>query len=140
MTVAGCAAPPPAPVASNWLEWRNKSLQTGPEEYREATEIALATPGVKQVITIAGISVLDNSATLSNAGLNYVIFDDWDKRAKAKRQDLVSLLTELQKKIESISDGGAFVLVPPPIQGIGNAGGFQMQVQLLGGSFNYKVK
>ena len=103
----------------------------------EATKIALATPGVKQVITIAGISVLDNSATLSNAGVNYVIFDDWDKRAKAKGQDLVSLLTELQKKIESISDGRAFVLVPPPIQGIGNAGGFQMQVQLLGGSFNY---
>jgi hypothetical protein len=38
VTVAGCAvgpdfAPPPAPVASNWLEWRNKSLQTGPEEF-----------------------------------------------------------------------------------------------------------
>ena len=83
----------------------------------EATKIALATPGVKQVITIAGISVLDNSATLSNAGVNYVIFDDWDKRAKAKGQDLVSLLTGLQKKIDSISDGRAFVLVPPPIQG-----------------------
>jgi HAE1 family hydrophobic/amphiphilic exporter-1 len=103
----------------------------------EATKIALATPGVNRVITIAGISVLDNSATLSNAGVNYVIFDDWEKRAKAKGQDLVSLLTGLQKKIESISDGRAFVLVPPPIQGIGNAGGFQMQVQLLGGSFNY---
>jgi HAE1 family hydrophobic/amphiphilic exporter-1 len=103
----------------------------------EATQIALATPGVKQVITIAGISVLDNSATLSNAGVDYVIFDDWSKREKEKGQDLVSLLTGLQKKIESISDGRAFVLVPPPIQGIGNAGGFQMQVELLGGSFEY---
>src|ERR1700730_4603615 len=40
VTVTGCAvgpdfAPPSAPVASNWLEWRNKSLRTGPEEYRE---------------------------------------------------------------------------------------------------------
>jgi NodT family efflux transporter outer membrane factor (OMF) lipoprotein len=40
MTVAGCAvgpdfAPPSAPVASNWLEWRHKSLLTGPEEYRD---------------------------------------------------------------------------------------------------------
>jgi HAE1 family hydrophobic/amphiphilic exporter-1 len=108
------------------------------DSLNEATKIALATPGVKQVITIAGISVLDNSATLANAGVNYVIFDDWDKRAKAKGQDLVSLLTGLQKKIESISDGRAFVLVPPPIQGIGNAGGFQMQIQLLGGSFDYR--
>ena len=103
----------------------------------ETTKIALATPGVKQVITIAGISVLDNSATLANAGVNYVIFDDWSKRGKAKGQDLKSLLLRLQSKIESIPDGRAFVLVPPPIQGIGNAGGFQMQVQLLGGSFNY---
>ena len=28
-------------------------------------------------------------------------------------------------------------LVPPPIQGIGQAGGFQMEVEMLGGSFNY---
>jgi HAE1 family hydrophobic/amphiphilic exporter-1 len=107
------------------------------DSLNETTKIALATPGVKQVITIAGISVLDNSASLANAGVNYVIFDDWSKRDKAKGQDLKSLLLGLQSKIESIPDGKAFVLVPPPIQGIGNAGGFQMQVQLLGGSFNY---
>ena len=81
----------------------------------ETTKIALATPGVKQVITIAGISVLDNSATLANAGVNYVIFDDWSKRGKAKGQDLKSLLLRLQSKIESIPDGRAFVLVLPPI-------------------------
>jgi HAE1 family hydrophobic/amphiphilic exporter-1 len=103
----------------------------------EATRIALATPGVKQVITIAGLSVLDNSASLSNAGINYVIFDDWGKREKEKGQDMVSLLESLQKKVQSIPDGRALVLVPPPIQGIGNAGGFQMQAELLGGSFNY---
>ena len=103
----------------------------------EATKMALATPGVKQVLTIAGISVLDNSATLANAGVSYVIFDEWSKREKAKGQDLISLVTGLQTKIKSISDGRAFMLVPPPIQGIGNAGGFQMQTELLGGSFNY---
>jgi HAE1 family hydrophobic/amphiphilic exporter-1 len=107
------------------------------DSLNETTKIALATPGVKQVITIAGISVLDNSASLANAGVNYVIFDDWSKRDKAKGQDLKSLLLGLQSKFESIPDGRAFVLVPPPIQGIGNAGGIQMQVQLLGGSFNY---
>lgn len=38
--VAGCAvgpdfAPPPAPVADSWLEWRNKSIKTGDQEYRD---------------------------------------------------------------------------------------------------------
>ncbi len=103
----------------------------------KATKLALATPGVKQVITISGISVLDNSATLANAGVNYVIFDDWDTRKKAGHEDLVSILTDLQKKLDGIAEGRAFVVVPPPIQGIGNAGGFQMQTQLLGGSFDY---
>ena len=35
-------------------------------------------------------------------------------------------------------DGKPFVLPPPAIQGIGNAGGFQMQVELLGGSTDYQ--
>jgi HAE1 family hydrophobic/amphiphilic exporter-1 len=104
---------------------------------REAGKIALETPGVKKVITIAGISVLDNSATLANAGVNYVMFEDWDKREKEKGQDLISLVLGMQKKVETLSDGRAFMLVPPPIQGIGNAGGFQMQIELLGGSFSY---
>ncbi|HEX3494776.1 MAG TPA: efflux RND transporter permease subunit, partial [Methylocella sp.] len=101
------------------------------------SKIALATPGVKEVISIAGISILENYASLANAGVNFVIFDDWAKRGKEKGQDLKSLLLGLQSRIESIPDGRAFVLLPPPIQGIGNALGFQMQVQLLGGSFDY---
>lgn len=104
---------------------------------QQAGKIALETPGVKKVITISGVSVLDNNATLANAGVNYVMFDEWDKRAKQKGQDLISIVTTLQKKLAAISDGQAFMLVPPPIQGIGNAGGFQMQLELLGGSFSY---
>ena len=58
----------------------------------ETTKIALATPGVKQVISIAGVSVLDNYASLASPGINFIIFDDWSKRDKAKGQDLKSLL------------------------------------------------
>jgi hydrophobic/amphiphilic exporter-1 (mainly G- bacteria), HAE1 family len=104
---------------------------------QETAKIALATPGVKNVVTIAGISILDNSATLSNAGVNYIIFDDWSQREKSKDEALVPMLTALQKKLEHVSEGRAFVVVPPPIQGIGSAGGFQMQLEMLGGSFDY---
>ncbi len=104
---------------------------------QEVGKLALGTPGVKKVLTIAGISVLDNSASLANAGVNYVIFDDWEARDKSKGEDIVSLVTTLQKKVETLSDGRAFMIVPPAIQGIGNAGGFQMQLELLGGSFSF---
>ena len=90
------------------------------------------------MIAIAGESILDNNATLANAGVAYVVFKDWSVRAKAKDQDLLSITSRLQRDLGAITDGKAVVLVPPPIQGIGNAGGFQMQVELLGGSFDYR--
>jgi HAE1 family hydrophobic/amphiphilic exporter-1 len=46
-------------------------------------------------------------------------------------------MTGLQKKLNTLPDGRGIMFPPPPIQGIGNAGGFQMQVNLLGGSFDY---
>jgi HAE1 family hydrophobic/amphiphilic exporter-1 len=103
-----------------------------------ATKIALDTPGVDQVITIAGMSLLDNSATLPNAGTTFVVLKDWSIRGKEKGQDIRSILEHMQKALESLPDGQGVVLIPPPIQGIGNAGGLQMQVELLGGNFNYQ--
>jgi hydrophobic/amphiphilic exporter-1 (mainly G- bacteria), HAE1 family len=113
------------------------SLERTASALSEAAKAALSTPGVKNVITIAGVSVLDNNAVLANAGINYLTLDDWGKREKAKGQDLTSLARTLQKKFEAISDGLAVVVAPPAIQGVGNASGFQMQVNLLGGSFDY---
>ncbi len=114
------------------------SLERTEAALAQASKIASATPGIENVVEIAGQSVLDNSATLANAGVAYVIFKDWSVRKKAKDQDLLSIYLRLQSALSAITDGKAFVLVPPPIQGIGNAGGFQMQVELLGGSFDYR--
>jgi len=114
------------------------SLERTKASLAQASKIAGATPGIENVIAIAGESVLDNSATLANAGVAYVIFKDWSLREKAKDQDLLSIYKRLQGELAAVTDGKAFVLVPPPIQGIGNAGGFQMQVELLGGSFDYR--
>ncbi|MGO6905740.1 efflux RND transporter permease subunit, partial [Rhizobium ruizarguesonis] len=50
----------------------------------EVGKIAEATPGVDQVLTISGISVLDNNASLQNAGVAYVVLKDWDERGKQK--------------------------------------------------------
>ncbi len=91
-------------------------------------------PGVERVITIAGISPLDNSASLANAGVAYVMLKDWSLRGKG--EDLLSLYTTLNEKLAAIEDGKILVLPPPPIQGIGNAGGFTMQIEVRDGSFD----
>ncbi len=104
----------------------------------QVTNIALATPGVEQVVAISGISVLDNSATLPNAGVAYVILKDWSQRSKAAGTDLLSLYTRLTAALDNkVPEAIGLVLVPPPIQGIGNANGFTMQVELRDGTFDY---
>ena len=104
----------------------------------KATKLALKTPGVDQVIAISGLSALDNFADLANAGVSFVVLKPWGQRSKAKGTDILSIAERLQKGLNDAPDGRLFVLAPPPIQGIGNAGGFQMQTLLLGGSFDYK--
>jgi HAE1 family hydrophobic/amphiphilic exporter-1 len=103
----------------------------------QVTKAALTVPGVDQVIAISGISVLDNSATLSNAGVAYVILKDWSLRPPGSGADLRSVYANLQGALDKLPDAVALVLIPPPIQGIGNASGFTMQVELRDGSFDY---
>ena len=101
--------------------------------------IAQKTPGVDQVLTISGISILDNSATLANAGVAYVVLKDWGLREKEKGQDLRSIYEHLNAELDGVAEARTFVLVPPPIQGIGNASGFTMQVELRNGDFDYEL-
>ncbi len=86
--------------------------------------IAGKTPGVDHVITIAGVSALDNSATLANAGVAYIILKDWGEREKQNGQDLLSLFTSLNQSLSAIEEARIIVMPPPAIQGVGNAAGF----------------
>jgi HAE1 family hydrophobic/amphiphilic exporter-1 len=104
----------------------------------QATKIAQDTPGVDNVITISGLSVLDNYADLASAGVSFVVLKPWDQRSKAKGTDILSIAEHLQGALNAAPDGRLFIVPPPPIQGIGNAGGIQMQLEMLGGSFNYQ--
>ncbi len=91
--------------------------------------------GIENVITIDGISVLDNSSSLSNAGVLYVMFKDWSVRGK--NEDLLSLYTKLNKIAAKTLSAKILVMVPPAIQGLGTSGGFQLQVELQDGTFDY---
>ncbi len=113
------------------------SLERTGATLHKAAEIAMAAPGVENVVALGGMSVLDNNSSLANAAVSYVILKDWDTRLKQPGQDLRSIVLGLMEKLKSLEDGRAFVIVPPAIQGIGNAGGFQMQIEQKDGSFDY---
>jgi HAE1 family hydrophobic/amphiphilic exporter-1 len=98
-------------------------------------EIASQTPGVEQIMTIAGISALDNSSSLANAGVAYLILKEWSERGKG--EDLLSLFNGLNQRLAAIPEARILVVPPPPIQGIGNAAGFSMQVELRDGNSDF---
>jgi hydrophobic/amphiphilic exporter-1 (mainly G- bacteria), HAE1 family len=97
----------------------------------QVSKIAGEDPSVDHVISIAGVSALDNSASLANAGIAYLVLKDW-----SARDDLRTLFPRISKALAAV-DARVIVLPPPPIQGIGNAGGFSMQVELRDGSADF---
>src|SRR5579863_5850993 len=98
-------------------------------------EIASKQPGVDQIMTIAGISALDSSSSLANAGVAYIVLKDWSSRGKG--EDLRSLFVGLNEKLSTIMEARVLVIPPPPIQGIGNAAGFAMQIELRDGNSDF---
>jgi HAE1 family hydrophobic/amphiphilic exporter-1 len=104
----------------------------------QAERIARQIPGIDQVITVAGVSLLDNSANLTNAGAAWIVLKPFAERNPHPDQSLLPIYERLARELAALADGRATVLPPPAIQGIGNSGGFQMQLELLGGSFDYR--
>ena len=111
------------------------SLPRTQEVLNRVSELAHKTPGVDKVITIAGVSALDNNSTLASGGVAYIILKDWSVRGKA--QGLLPTFTALNRAMSGIEEGIVRVLPPPPIQGIGNAAGVTMQIEMRDGSFDF---
>ena len=102
------------------------------EVNRRAVDIALKVPGVAHAVNIVGFS----GATFTNApnaGAIFVTLDPFEERAKDPHQSAAGIQGELFKRLAAIQEGLVLVVAPPPVSGIGNAGGFRMMVEDRGG-------
>ncbi|CAO3460479.1 RND efflux system, inner membrane transporter [Azospirillum argentinense] len=95
----------------------------------DVTERLRATPGVAHVISIAGYSILSGAA--SNVGLQIVVLKPWGERGAAETVD--ALLGRLRPQLAAVPQATIAAFNPPSIPGLGSTGGFQLQVQALGG-------
>ncbi len=84
------------------------------------------TQGINAWVTIGGLSVLDG-ANVSNIFTTFIVYDDWSKRGAQLSQD--KIVANLRRDLGAIEESGSIVLVPPPIRGLGQGGGFQMMVE-----------
>ncbi|WP_431215708.1 efflux RND transporter permease subunit [Puia sp. P3] len=89
--------------------------------------IAQRTPGVAHTAALGGLNIL-TFGTKSNAGSIFVQFKPWDDR-KEKSQQLMGIVAELNKRFAAIKEARIVVIPPPAIPGLGNAGGFSIQVE-----------
>src|ERR1035437_8472745 len=104
------------------------SLARTEDVNRRAVEIALKVPGVAHAVNIVGFS----GATFTNApnaGAIFVTLDPFEKRAQDPQQSAAAIQGQLFMRLQAIKDGLIFVATPPPVSGIGNAGGFRMMVE-----------
>jgi hydrophobic/amphiphilic exporter-1 (mainly G- bacteria), HAE1 family len=106
---------------------------------QKISKIAGAVPGVDHVVAVGGISIFDNLASLANAGVAFVILKDWDVRLKETGQDVRTIAQRLNGALQGVPEAFTFALPPPPIQGIGNVGGFTMQAEIKNGDFDYAL-
>ena len=91
-------------------------------------EIAKDTPGVKHTVAIAGQSILMN-ANAPNFGAMYLMLDDFHHRLDPELSG-PALAASLQKRLQdAIGEGIVNVFEPPPVDGLGTAGGFKIMIE-----------
>ena len=84
------------------------------------------TDGLEAWVTIGGFSVLD-FANVPNVSTTFIVYKNWSKRGKGLTQDRI--VSGLNRDLSGIQEALAFVVIPPPIRGLGQTGGFQMMVE-----------
>ena len=57
----------------------------------------------------------------------FVVYQDWSHRGAALSQERI--VSQLNRELSAIQEAIAFVVIPPPIRGLGQSGGFQMMVE-----------
>src|SRR5271168_3403280 len=94
---------------------------------RKISEIAKQTPGVDHVIGFSGLSV-QGFVNLSNAAVCFFTLKPFDER-RSKNLSAAAIAGALNKKFGVIQDALIFAVPPPPVQGLGNTGGFKLFLQ-----------
>ncbi|MBA4788934.1 MAG: multidrug efflux RND transporter permease subunit [Pseudomonadota bacterium] len=104
------------------------SMERTQDVMTRAADRVLGTPGVGHIVNIVGFS----GATFTNApnaGAMFVILEPFSERGGDPTRTATAVQRTLFGKLASIEEAMLIVVQPPPVQGIGNAGGFRMMVE-----------
>jgi hydrophobe/amphiphile efflux-1 (HAE1) family protein len=94
---------------------------------KQISEIAAHTPGVDHTIGFSGLSI-QGFVNLSNAAVCFFPLTSFEERT-TKDLSAPAIAAALNKKFGAIQDAIIFAVPPPPVQGLGNTGGFKLFIQ-----------
>ena len=94
---------------------------------RQMSDIALKEPGVESAVAFPGLSI-NGFITSPSAGIVFVTLKPFAERNSAKLSGQ-AISHNLQMKYLGIKDAIVAVFPPPPVQGLGQIGGFKLQVE-----------
>ena len=105
------------------------SLEYTSNAAAEAEKILMATPEVESVFTIIGFSF---SGSASNQGLIFTLLKPFAERTAAESR-IQGLLPRLRGPLFGVQNALVIPFAPPAINGLGNFGGFTLEVLDQGG-------
>jgi len=94
---------------------------------RQMSDIALKVPGIQNSIAFPGLSIAGFS-TAPNEGIVFFGLAPFEERTSADVSKM-AILGKVNGAIQQIKGARLFVVPPPAVDGLGNAGGFKLQVQ-----------
>ena len=95
---------------------------------KRMSDIAIKAPGIEATFAITGLNLLTGT-NQTNTATMFLPLKKFDERAGKPEQSAKAMNDYLAEQYSHIQEGFCLVLLPPPVQGIGQAGGFKMQVE-----------
>jgi multidrug efflux pump len=104
------------------------SLQRTGVVLEQLSKIVLNIPGVDHTVEIGGFSGLDGS-TRSNAGTVFATLKPFEERENDPARSMDAILAAVRRNVNQITDAFVLAFPPPPVRGVGNTGGFNLEIE-----------
>ncbi|WP_373650760.1 efflux RND transporter permease subunit [Schlesneria sp. DSM 10557] len=105
------------------------SLARTDEIVRRAGEIIRSNPVVGHTVEFVGFSGAARSNNPSAAVIFFGPLLPHERHHKHDHPNILNELSDIQRKLSEIPDANIFVVPAPPVQGLGNSGGYKFLVQ-----------
>ncbi len=104
------------------------SLQRTEAAMLKIDEIVRKTPGVAHTIRVPGYSIL-TSTNLTNVGGMFIILEQFEDRKEDPQLSAPAIQLKLRRSLMAVQEAQVVLFGAPPMDGLGNTGGFKLQVQ-----------